>query len=423
MKLVTLDFETYYGGDYTLSKMSTTEYLTDPRFRALNFALKVGDKPTINVENPDAVLRNPEVRELLNNCCLVAHHAQFDATILAWHYDIHPRFFICTMSMARPLGHLVTGVSLGALMEHYGLGVKGFLSPDSPPEERARRAIIDVDATYALAKLFIDKLPSKELKLIDWTVRAYTRPTLRLDVERTTKLVDTLAKQKADMLEDLGVDKTVLSSTPQFAQLLESLGVDVPLKKSTTSDDLIPALAKTDPEMQELLEDEDPRIQALCAARLGIKSTGDETRARRMLVMQERLPAIPVYLNYSGARTLRWSGGDKCVTGDAIIHVLRGGEIMDIMLSQLLDSDLVWDGEEFVAHDGLVYQGECEVISYGGVTATPDHKVYCTHSNVPVELGAARESGYIIESRPAPPRMETTAEAVPSSEGSMPQPR
>jgi DNA polymerase family A len=326
VKLVTFDFETHYSSEYSLSKMGQTEYITDPRFKALNFALKVGDKPTINVDNPD-VLRNPEVRELLNGCCLVCHHTQFDAAILAWHYDIHPRFYMCTMSMARPLGHLVTGVSLGALMEFYGLGKKGFLSPDSPPEERAQRAIIDVEGTYALAKLFINRLPEKELKLIDWTVRAYVRPLLQLDVTRAARLVENLAKQKQEMLDDLGVDKETLSSTPQFAKLLESFGIDVPLKKSNTSDDLIPALAKTDPEMQELLEDEDPRIQALCAARLGIKSTGDETRARRLLQAQERLPALPVYLNYCGAHTVRWSNFSKVRT-DATGAVVPGtGEI------------------------------------------------------------------------------------------------
>lgn len=38
----------------------------------------------------------------------------------------------------------------------------------------------------------------------------------------------------------------------------------------------------------------------------------------------------------------------------------------------------VWDGVEFVSHDGVEYKGEKEVISYCGLVATPDHEVFTT---------------------------------------------
>ena len=38
--------------------------------------------------------------------------------------------------------------------------------------------------------------------------------------------------------------------------------------------------------------------------------------------------------------------------------------------------DLVWDGEQWVAHEGVIYKGIKEVITYQGLTATPDHCVY-----------------------------------------------
>lgn len=41
----------------------------------------------------------------------------------------------------------------------------------------------------------------------------------------------------------------------------------------------------------------------------------------------------------------------------------------------------VWDGVEFVSHTGSVYQGEREVITYAGLTATPDHVVYLQDGN------------------------------------------
>ena len=38
--------------------------------------------------------------------------------------------------------------------------------------------------------------------------------------------------------------------------------------------------------------------------------------------------------------------------------------------------DLVWDGEQWVAHEGVIYKGIKEVITYQGLTATIDHTVY-----------------------------------------------
>jgi superfamily II DNA or RNA helicase len=36
----------------------------------------------------------------------------------------------------------------------------------------------------------------------------------------------------------------------------------------------------------------------------------------------------------------------------------------------------VWDGVDFVSHCGIVFHGEQKVITYAGLTATPDHKVW-----------------------------------------------
>lgn len=41
-------------------------------------------------------------------------------------------------------------------------------------------------------------------------------------------------------------------------------------------------------------------------------------------------------------------------------------------------ADKVWDGVEFVRHDGVVYKGQKEVMFYDGLTATPDHKVWAS---------------------------------------------
>ena len=49
----------------------------------------------------------------------------------------------------------------------------------------------------------------------------------------------------------------------------------------------------------------------------------------------------------------------------------------------------VWDGEGWVAHEGLVYRSEREVITYEGLTATPDHLVWVEGQSEPIPLGKA----------------------------------
>lgn len=56
-------------------------------------------------------------------------------------------------------------------------------------------------------------------------------------------------------------------------------------------------------------------------------------------------------------------------------------------------SHRVWDGREWVAHDGVVYRGEKEVVTYGGLTATPDHMVFIEGSDRPVQFGDAAARG------------------------------
>lgn len=52
----------------------------------------------------------------------------------------------------------------------------------------------------------------------------------------------------------------------------------------------------------------------------------------------------------------------------------------------------VWDGLNWVSHEGAIYKGEREVISYDGLTATPDHLVWIEGQSEPVPFGKAATS-------------------------------
>jgi DNA polymerase I-like protein with 3'-5' exonuclease and polymerase domains/uracil-DNA glycosylase len=56
--------------------------------------------------------------------------------------------------------------------------------------------------------------------------------------------------------------------------------------------------------------------------------------------------------------------------------------------------DLVWDGVEWVRHEGLIYQGYKEVIEYDGLIATPDHIVWTKDGRqVPFGVAASEVEG------------------------------
>jgi DNA polymerase len=104
--------------------------------------------------------------------------------------------------------------------------------------------------------------------------------------------------------------KTLLMSNAKFAQALRDLGVEPPMKISLTTKKPAYAFAKTDDAFKELAEHEDPDVQALVAARLGNKTTLEETRTERFIDMATR-GAFPVPLRYYGAHSGRWSGQDS----------------------------------------------------------------------------------------------------------------
>jgi hypothetical protein len=412
MKIVTIDFETYYDKDFSLSKLTTEEYIRSPQFEAICVGVKVGNQPT-------DVFAGNELGTLLKSMdysdkAILCHNTAFDGAILSWKYGIKPAMWLDTLSMARALHNVTVGGSLAKLVKHYGLGEKGTevvnalgkRAADFSPEELSKYADYcanDVDLTYKLFKVMSKGFPLSELRLIDVMIRCYTEPMIELNGGALADNLIRIAAQKQALIEKIaGGDeerfRKVLSSNPMFARLLELLGVDPPMKTSKTTGEITYAFAKNDEEFMALQDHPDPKVQAVMAARLGVKSTIQETRTKSFIAVSER-GRLPIMLNYYGARTGRF-----CLTGGTQITVLRGGVVLDILIPELLPDDLVWDGEEFVTHGGLLDQGEREVMTYDGITGTPDHRVFCEEVAGTVELRMASERGYKIKTAAVAPR-------------------
>jgi DNA polymerase len=318
--LITIDFETYYDKEYGLKKFTTEEYIRDERFEVVGVAVK--DKGvtkwfTGTHEETKAFLDSYNMHEHF----VLGHNMRFDAAILSWIFDIHPLGLFDTMSMAQILHGLTESVSLANLSKLYQLGEKGTEVLDALGKRRldftpndlskyGSYCINDVELTYELFTELKDKFTAPEMKLIDLTIRMFTEPKLELNKGLLIRHLAEVQAKKEELLNSVAVDKDTLMSNPKFAAILESMKIKVPMKESPTTGKQTYALAKTDEGFKALLEHEDPYVQALAAARIGNKSTIEETRTENFIRIANR-GKLPVPLKYSGAVVShRWSGVD-----------------------------------------------------------------------------------------------------------------
>jgi DNA polymerase I-like protein with 3'-5' exonuclease and polymerase domains len=351
-KLITIDFETFYDTDYSLTKLSTEEYVNDDRFEVIGFAYKIDNEPAVWVSGKqDAMLH--ELRSLpWANAFVLAHNTMFDGAIMSWRGWVKPKGWLDTLSMGRALHGVEAGGSLKAMAERYGAGVKGTEVLDakgkrshqfSPSQLRQYGEYCknDVELTHTIFhKMMAAGFPPIELKLIDLTLKMYVEPVLRLD-DRALELhlEDTAAQKQGHLVnalsaigrKDLALQQILgdeetragirkeLMSNPKFAAILEAL-VDeegkrvvptIPMKISMATGKETYAFAKSDEAFKALAQHEDVRVQALCAARLGTKSTLEETRTQRFINIGRRNGVFPVPLKYYAAHTGRWGGSDS----------------------------------------------------------------------------------------------------------------
>ena len=467
MKIIALDFETYYDKDFSLSKMTTEEYIRDERFETIGVGIKEEGQDarwhTGTHKQTKAFLDSLELHKHL----VLAHNAIFDAAILNWHFDIRPAGWLDTLSMARALHTIEVGGSLAALATYYNIGAKGSEVVAALGKKRTDFTAADMaqygeyckndaELTLKLFQIFSQDFDKSELKLIDLTIRMFSEPVLELNRLVLEVHLKAVKETKEHLMNRMLIEKDDLMSNPKLAGVLENLGVTPPRKISLTTGKETYAFAKNDEEFKALLEHPDVIVQAIVAARLGVKSTLDETRTARFIGIAAR-GTMPVPLRYYAAHTGRWGGDDKVnlqnlPRGSAIkaailapdgqmmidsdssqieartlawlaeqedlvatfengedvykkmAAAIYGKEEEDITkderfvgkttilgcigagtqvlcdsgwkpIEQVTITDKLWDGKEWVCHQGLLTKGLKQTLNLCGVWLTPDHKV------------------------------------------------
>lgn len=336
MRVITIDFESFWSKEHSLSKMLPMTYVMHPETEIISVAIKVDGGET-------QVYFGAEVGPALgsidwSDAMALGHNMSgFDAMILAWRFGINPKMWGCTLAMARPIHAITVGNSLAKLVDYYEIGKKDntalmntrgrHLKDFTAQEIEAMRVYnkADTDQCYALFRKLKPYYDAKELWHIDATIRMLVEPKFLVDHDL---LEDTLVKERARKRETvqklaglLGLDKAcadveqqvtdTLASAPKFSALLEAQGVEVPMKVSPSDQEKrIPALAKTDEAFLALQEHDNELVAAAACARLAVKSTILETRINAFLEVCDATEGfLPVPLNYCGATTTgRWSG-------------------------------------------------------------------------------------------------------------------
>lgn len=334
MDIITLDFETYYDQAYSLSKITTEQYVRSAQFETIGVGVKVNNGPSQWFSGDDLRMRAFLSQFDWKNSGVLCHNTVFDGAILSWRYGIKPKFYFDTLSMARPIHTVMVGGALKSLAVYYGLGAKGeevILAKgkrraDFTADELARYGqycVNDVDLTYKLFKKLRAEVPVSELLIINQILRMFIEPELELDRSvLDAHLADTIAKKEALLDQYPAGMKDILMSNQKFATALSALGVDVPMKMSPRTNQLTFAFGKTDKGFLALLDHNDQRVIDLVEARLGTKSTIEQSRTERLIGVQER-GTLPVMLVYYAAHTGRFGGGDKM----NLQNLPRGGQL------------------------------------------------------------------------------------------------
>lgn len=327
--LLFIDFESFYdsANGYTLNSrqkkhVSTLEYVKDEKFKAHGFSYAHMDGRVHWVQD-EHIMRAFLQSVDWKNTIVVAHNVKFDGAILAWHYGIKPKGYICTQAMARAiLGYKVKGHSLKVVSEHFGFPPKGEMHTDglrdltpAQMKELADYGVHDTELCRDIFKTLSGSFPASQYQALSWTIKAFLEPELELNGQVLREVHEGEKLRRENIFKEIGIEKKVFSSNDKFVELLQSRGYEIPMKKSPAAlkkgiDKDIPALAVGDQAFRDMRDSKDPQLEALCEARIAAKSSLLETRSENFLGLV-KYGRFPFDVQFSGAKqTHRYSGSD-----------------------------------------------------------------------------------------------------------------
>jgi hypothetical protein len=347
--VLVLDFETYFDAEYNMDKLSGVEYIMDPRFEVLGLGIQtLGQSEVRDFLTPTEVPAYlASMAPHIERYTVVGQHLPFDALILRERYNITPKHTVDVIDLSRHLDardrhgleHLAkkyhAPTPKGDTTQFKGLHWTGM----SKVQRAALRdyCLNDVDIETYLFETLLPHLtwPEVELRIAAQTLRQYLVPQIKTDSDLGRRLiVDMQAElqRPVDEINALGVRNITpprrtrkghvpptvkpvtvkdISKDTTFLSLLRAVlpaGEYVPMKQGKNK--LIPALAKTDTQLDFLFSHPSSVVRALMGARKATDSWPTHiSRVRKLLAQAAaRGGYMGAPLRYYGAHTGRWSG-------------------------------------------------------------------------------------------------------------------
>ena len=382
MKTIFVDVETYYDDEYSLRRMTPIEYILDPRFECIGWAVSSNGLAGFmsEVEFRTFLGKLTELRAGGEKIAMVSHNATFDMSVLASRFNFIPDLMIDTLGMSRAwYGHKFKSLSLETLASKLELGekldtiknLKGMslaaIKAAGIWDKLKIYALNDVVICQRIYERIMDEgFPAEELLVVDSVLRCAVSPMFLLDRPLLHEHLAATQAGKSELLARCGLQsRDDLMSNDRFAQALVMLGVEPPRKISLTTGKETYAFAKTDPAFLELEEHEDERVQALVSARLGVKSTIEETRTQRLINIGNLdwshlgpEPRMPVPLRFSGAHTHRLSGDWKL----NMQNLRRGGKLRQALKALPGQVIVVADASQIEARGVAAFAGQEDLV-------------------------------------------------------------
>lgn len=310
-QIVFADYESFFCAKtgYTLTKMTTIEYVRDERWLTLGCAVALNDEPSQYLTG-DALQAWFDAIDW-SRTAFAAFNCLFDGTVLTQQYNITPAYYICTLAVCRALlpidrHNLKTVAPLLGLKEKLDALESGSKVNSVGMEVYANR---DNDLNRDIYQMLYPMLSQNEQDIINLTIRGGVEPTLVLDRTVLEQVRDDAVASRNAAIEASGVAESVLTSNQQFGALLRKMGLTPPTKLSDATGEETDAFAKGDAEFVEFMVTY-PEYNHIWKGREAAKSNINISRAEKFLRIEASGKTTSMPLNYCGAHTGRSSGAD-----------------------------------------------------------------------------------------------------------------
>lgn len=366
MNVLTVDFETYYDREYSLSKMTMIEYIMDGRFQPIMMSYAINDEPIKNV------IGYPKIKEVLDgidwgNTVLNAQNTAFDATIIRARFGHTARYYTDTMAMARvTAAHVFEGASLGAIAKvlqangvevppkgkevQSALGMHLYnayqgtpylalkATTDKNEVQRGHELLMgyveycnnDVHLAREAFKYFTKMITPDEMQYGDMILKCYIEPSLYLDLPIIEEEIQRIHERDEKRARDVANKyfggnqaelRSVCRSVPKFTEFLRGLGgvleheIDedadhafiIPSKYSEKKGRVEPCYSKTFPPVIEMCDRMD-EIGDIFRTKLAMSSSIELSRAERFRAIAKIGCGFGMPYTVSGAHTHRLGG-------------------------------------------------------------------------------------------------------------------